>query len=1195
MLLSILDVFDRQLIANPLQAMVEDRIHRELRLEEVDLRWGLPMSLHVGTVTLANAPWAGDRPMLKASAASISLSPLELIDGPPYARIELENPQVGIARSEQGEWNWQLDTGTAEPNTAPSLPVTLHVDGGSIIVRTGNAFTIDLQRLSLTTADNVEDAQSLEFVLDASRAGIPLGVDARLDLAPSRYSGKATVRAGESSLSTTFAIDVPVKSSRKPVGVQAKIDAGVLVLAELASLMPANDTDNGERTMPLPRLSGFTLNIEAGVDSLRLPALTVSDVQAGLALEDGVAQLDLAEAKIGDATITAHAVLDTSAEEPVLRVEADLARSELSSLPEDLRIASWPGEVSARVRARVEMPQRQVPLTVATALSKLAVPDSRFLYARQDGDKSAEVVLNLQVLPAGGEPSINLELKDVEAPPFEVVLSAPPLKELALPALRYPVELAVSTAGAEAVVSADLAELLREPGMHLEFSVSGEELPRLPAFDFAPPPVPQFSASGSLHQQGEQWELTDAEVSWGESRLSGSALYEPAPQDGNRPMINVEAHASRLDVSRLFAEGGGTGTAPAAPEEDGGTTSLAKLLNTVDAEIQLSADRVQVTEEFAIRDARIAASLENGYLQTETLAFDFSGGHVEGNLDAEASGSSVEGELTLEADALRPAAISETLEPLGDEFRRVSGQLQLSVSGESPHPASESLMLPTLGHVSLGQTYLRLRNEEAATDVTLTLSTVGLDAAKREQRLRVEGTGRYRGEPVAIELHGGPLAVLRKPQEPYELDLSFRVGGVEATLDGQVQAPWSPTSAHLRFSVSAQQPGLIERWLAPWYDVSLPAFEAGGRLNYAGDRRRLSISEFDADFGQSDLHGNLSLDWSAEAPAITASLRSNEMQLHDLTARTGEDEEAEEISVGASDGGVLPPDTFDLGMLRKASADIRYEAADFDAGSIALGSITAQLRLEDGHLVAEPVLLEAAGGKLDLRLDLQTTESALQGVVDVEARGVNLARLLEQDGSSAFGVVGGQGKFWLRGDSVAALAASADGGLLLLMTGGTLNSLLVELASLDIGEALLAAVGLTGPVSIDCGYVSLHSNAGIVDVYRFVVDTSDTTFFLNGEIDLQNETLDLTLYPQSKDAGFPAAEAAITVGGTLAEPQVGLEEEDLAGLALGALALGAVAGPAGALLPLLELGLQDEPPVCSGWVERLERTRHDGA
>jgi hypothetical protein len=52
------------------------------------------------------------------------------------------------------------------------------------------------------------------------------------------------------------------------------------------------------------------------------------------------------------------------------------------------------------------------------------------------------------------------------------------------------------------------------------------------------------------------------------------------------------------------------------------------------------------------------------------------------------------------------------------------------------------------------------------------------------------------------------------------------------------------------------------------------------------------------------------------------------------------------------------------------------------------------------------------------------------------------------------------------------------------------------------------------------------------------------------------------------------------VTGTLADPAVGIEEERLVPRVLGALALGALVGPAAALLPLIEQGEGNVEKPC---------------
>jgi AsmA protein len=57
--------------------------------------------------------------------------------------------------------------------------------------------------------------------------------------------------------------------------------------------------------------------------------------------------------------------------------------------------------------------------------------------------------------------------------------------------------------------------------------------------------------------------------------------------------------------------------------------------------------------------------------------------------------------------------------------------------------------------------------------------------------------------------------------------------------------------------------------------------------------------------------------------------------------------------------------------------------------------------------------------------------------------------------------------------------------------------------------------------------------------------------------------------------------APVLIGGTLGRPQVGIEGKQLTGRVLGAVALGAVAGPLAAVIPLLDTGTEPEKDPCA--------------
>ena len=81
-------------------------------------------------------------------------------------------------------------------------------------------------------------------------------------------------------------------------------------------------------------------------------------------------------------------------------------------------------------------------------------------------------------------------------------------------------------------------------------------------------------------------------------------------------------------------------------------------------------------------------------------------------------------------------------------------------------------------------------------------------------------------------------------------------------------------------------------------------------------------------------------------------------------------------------------------------------------------------------------------------------------------------------------------------------------------------------------------------------------------------------------LNLRDESMALRLVAKPKDWSPLSLRTPITVTGTLGQPEVGIEGRRLAGRLLGALALGAAAGPAAAVIPLIEQGDKPSADPC---------------
>ncbi len=246
------------------------------------------------------------------------------------------------------------------------------------------------------------------------------------------------------------------------------------------------------------------------------------------------------------------------------------------------------------------------------------------------------------------------------------------------------------------------------------------------------------------------------------------------------------------------------------------------------------------------------------------------------------------------------------------------------------------------------------------------------------------------------------------------------------------------------------------------------------------------------------------------------------------------------------------------------------------------------------QLIKTRFSLDAAGGQLDFDAELALIDSMWETRIQAEVRGIQLSRILAGLDSSfdpaqgSYGVIGGQGTMRMRGTSAALLIESMEGQLTLLMSDGALDERLVQVASMDIIDAVLAPFEVSGRVPINCAYARLVANEAVLDVERFVVDTADTTFQLAGNANLESGVLALVLHSEAKQAVSLGADARVEISGSFSNPKVEVDSGSVPMQVLGALALGAVATPAAALLPFVQLGSETGAPQCQTWVEQLQ-------
>ncbi|MDA8127382.1 MAG: AsmA family protein [Betaproteobacteria bacterium] len=432
--------------------------------------------------------------------------------------------------------------------------------------------------------------------------------------------------------------------------------------------------------------------------------------------------------------------------------------------------------------------------------------------------------------------------------------------------------------------------------------------------------------------------------------------------------------------------------------------------------------------------------------------------------------------------------------------------------------------------------------------------------------------GRYKGQPLVANGSGDSVLALREQTRPYRLAVAGRIGQTDVRADGRITNLLKLSAADIQIAVEGDS-------LAQLYPVlgvvfpDTPPYKTSGRLVRSGDEWR--YERFAGQVGKSDIAGTLRVDTGGQRPSLTATLTSTHLNFADLGplvgSRPGSGQAAE---TEAENGRVLPQKAFRTGRWNRMDADVRLEAQSIERPeSLPISKLSTHLRLRDGDLTLDPLQFDVAGGTLAGSVHLDGRASPIEAAAKLQARKIRLAELFPtlDRARTSIGEFNGTIDLKGQGDSVATMLGSADGHASMIIDGGEVSKLMMETVSLHLLEMLQLKLTGDEPVRIRCGIADFAVTKGVMRPDILVLDTDVTRIDGNGQIDLGQEALDLTVLPKTRKLSLMALRTPIHVRGSFAHPQPSLDKGRLALRGLGAAALGAV-NPALALIPLIDAG-----------------------
>ena len=466
---------------------------------------------------------------------------------------------------------------------------------------------------------------------------------------------------------------------------------------------------------------------------------------------------------------------------------------------------------------------------------------------------------------------------------------------------------------------------------------------------------------------------------------------------------------------------------------------------------------------------------------------------------------------------------------------------------EEPVVPEKRTEVPVIQKLVIKDSAFLFDNQQTNTQLELKLTQAEAAGFWQEPvRLKAEGT--YQKQPLSLSYEGGSYQSLTNAKELYPLDLKLGVGKLKANVKGNLTEPLQMKGEDVILDIQGDDLANLFPLIRLVFPSTTP-YRLKGHLKHEG--KVWSFSDFSGRVGDSDLSGTIRVDTEPKRPAMKADLVSKLLDFDDLAGfiggkpgtaaqETASEEQKKRAAAEKKDDRIFPDQRFELDRLKAMDADVRLRGNRILAPNLPIDNLDAKLSLKDGVLKFEPAAFGVANGRIELYNTYDSSARPAKVKIDARMQQLDLKRLL---GNSAFaqksvGPIGGRINISGTGESFRELMATVSGTTFLVMSGGEISGLLVELAGLDIAETLGVLVRGDKPVPIRCVVLDFHGQDGQMTAQNLVIDTADTIIFGEGKIDLRDEQLDIVLTPVPKDFSPLSLRSFIRVGGTFKNPSV---------------------------------------------------------
>jgi uncharacterized protein involved in outer membrane biogenesis len=483
-------------------------------------------------------------------------------------------------------------------------------------------------------------------------------------------------------------------------------------------------------------------------------------------------------------------------------------------------------------------------------------------------------------------------------------------------------------------------------------------------------------------------------------------------------------------------------------------------------------------------------------------------------------------------------------------------QLNWSV-GESPVTTgaakviepSNRFQTPLIGRLEITQGKLTYRDPKRKLDLDGTISTAKGKAGDQPEA-ELELKGKLEGQPLNAHFVGGSAIMLRDTTQPYPIDLNIAYGGTKLVAKGTVQDPFQWTGANVDLTLSG--PNLSE--IYPLLGIPgppTPPYRISGKLEREPGKWKFVKTTWRV--GDSDLSGDVIIDETKKPEFLTAKLVSNNLAFKDLaplvgaspgkTGTVNAQQAATQQQLEAS-GDLFPNVPLHVERLRAMNMDVSLDARRVVAPDyLPVQALAFRVLINTGVATVKPLTLSLVGGGTiagDMQIDAQTDDPKVR--TNLKGTNIELGAFFRNSKyfDTTHGQINGHVKLAGHGRSLAQVMGGADGHVDMALGGGSVSSLMVSLAGLQLFDALILYVTGDHRIPIQCALGRMNFQRGTITFDKTLLDTQKSILDVNGTVALQSQVVKVELKAHPKSFDLLDLHGPVAVEGKIRSPQVGL-------------------------------------------------------